>query len=392
MELGLMVENDRYEPAASAVSPQDAPLAGGLRARLKSGLRALSTLGMRIRPAHIVLLVRHLATLLGAGLSISKSLKTVARQLDHPRLASIVSQLGDEVEAGEMLSSAMALHPAVFDTFIVNVVRAGEAGGTLAETLDDLANDLEKRETLRRTILGAMVYPAIVIVIASLVVTFLLVFVVPVFEGVFAKLGVPLPWITRLLLAASRLVLAFWWVPTLIVVALAVGWRPLMRIAQVRRAWDRLALHLPLLGKLRRKVTAARFLGAFSTLLGSGVSIVEALRLMSELADNLVVREAVDHIRHHVSRGGKMADPMEHYADIFSPMAIQMVSVGEETGSLPKAAARTATFLAQDVDARVKTLTTLIEPLLTVGLGLVVGTIALAIYLPMFDLMKHVSH
>jgi type IV pilus assembly protein PilC len=387
-----MAESERYEQPARAVSLPDAEPARRPQARLKSWLRALSAVGMRVRPAHIVILIRHLATLLGAGLSISKSLKTVARQLDHPGLASIVSQLGDEVEAGEMLSSAMALHPRIFDTFTINVVRAGEAGGTLAETLDDLALDLEKRETLRRTILGAMVYPAIVIVLASLVVTFLLVFVVPVFEDVFAKMGVPLPLVTRLLLAASRLVVAFWWVPALVLPALIVSWRPLMRIEQVRRQWDRLALRLPLLGKLRRKVTAARFLGAFSTLLGSGVSIVESLRLMSELADNVVVREAVDDIRHHVSRGGKMADPMERHADIFSPMAIQMVSVGEETGSLPEAAARTATFLAQDVDARVKTLTTLIEPLLTVGLGFVVGTIALAIYLPMFDLMKHVSH
>ena len=165
-----------------------------------------------------------------------------------------------------------------------------------------------------------------------------------------------------------------------------------MRLERARYWWDRTVLRLPLFGPLQRKALSSRFLSAFATLIGSGVSIVESLRLMSGLAQNVVVRDAIEDIRRHVSRGGRMSEPMDRYADLFSPMAIQMISVGEETGSLPEAATRTAGFLSREVEARVRTLVTMLEPLMTVGLGMVVGTIVLAIYLPLFDLMKNVTH
>jgi len=358
-------------------------------ARLSQALRARRG---RVRSRDVVVFLRHLATMLAAGLTLSKSLRTVARQLENSTLSALVAQLADDVESGEMLSSAMALMPDVFDSLVVNIVRAGEVSGTLPETLQELAASLEKSEALRATLLGAMVYPAIVVAIAAIVVGFLLVYVVPIFEGVYHKMHLELPMVTRLLLGVSGIALRFWWVPGPALAGLVFALRRLKGVESFRRRWDALALRVPVFGAVRRKALAARFLGAFATLIGSGVSIVESLRLMSSLASNVVVRDAIDDIRRHVSRGMSMGEPMEHYAGLFSPMAIQMLSVGEQTGSLPEAASRTATFLTQDVDNRLKTMTTLIEPLLTLGLGLVVGTIALAIYLPMFDLMKHVNH
>ena len=354
--------------------------------------RALRAKRKRIRPSHTALLIRHLATLLDAGLPLSRALRTVGRQLDHPRLSEMVHRMCDDVEGGEMFSSAMATRPEVFDPLMVNVVRAGEAGGTLPETLTQLADNLDKREALRRTVLGAMVYPAIVIVIAAAVVGFLLVFVVPTFEDIFRKMKLELPAVTRALLWSSRTALRLWWVPLLLGAGLAVGRKRLMRLERARYWWDRTVLRLPLFGPLQRKALSSRFLSAFATLIGSGVSIVESLRLMSGLAQNVVVRDAIEDIRRHVSRGGRMSEPMDRYADLFSPMAIQMISVGEETGSLPEAATRTAGFLSREVEARVRTLVTMLEPLMTVGLGMVVGTIVLAIYLPLFDLMKNVTH
>jgi type IV pilus assembly protein PilC len=237
-----------------------------------------------------------------------------------------------------------------------------------------------------------MVYPAIVLVIASGVVGFLLMFVVPTFAEVYKKMHLELPWITRLLLGASGLAVRLWWVPVLGGGGVALGWKPLLRVERFRRGWDRLMLVLPLFGRVRRMAITTRFLSAFSTLTGSGVTVVEALRVMSNLAVNVVAGEAITDIRNRVRRGGKVADAMERYVSLFSPMAVQMVGVGEQTGTLPEATARTAEFIGHELETKAKALTTLLEPLLTVGLGLVVGTIALAIYLPMFDLIKHVSH
>jgi type IV pilus assembly protein PilC len=341
---------------------------------------------------HVVVLVRHLSTLLNAGLPLSKSLLTLAQQFEDSRIAEIVTQMSREVEAGQMLSSAMSLHPDLFSSLAINVVRAGEVGGSLPETLEQLADETEKKQALRRTMIGAMVYPAIVIMLAGLIVGFLLTYVVPTFEGIYIKMHLELPLVTRALLAASRAAKHGWWVPILAGVGSAVGLRKLKQLDGFRRWWDNAMLNVPIAGKLRRKAIASRFLSAFATLIGSGVSIVESLRLMSDLADNLVVREAIAEIRRHVCRGGRMSEPMELYSQFFSPMAIQMIGVGEETGLLPEAAKRTAQFLADEVEARIRTLTTLMEPLLTMGLGFVVGTIVLAIYLPMFDLMQRVSH
>ena len=364
------------------------PQPEGLLGRLAAALR---TRRARIRVSDIVVFVRHLATLLNAGLPLSKSLQTVARQLDNPSLSDVVAELAEEVRSGEMLSDAMARKPKVFDPLTVNIIRAGEVGGNVAATLQDLATDLEKKDALRRAVKAAMVYPAVVVSIASLVVAFLLIYIVPSFQDVYRKMHLELPLATRILLLVSGFLARYWWVLLMAVPGVVLGRRHLMQIEQVQRGWDRFVLRLPMLGKIRRRAIAARFLSTLATLVGSGVSIVESLRLMSTLTNSTVVRDAIDDIRRHVSRGGTIGQPMERYADLFSPMAIQMVAVGEQTGSLPEAASRTAAYLAEDVDNRVKTLTTLIEPMLTLGLGLIVGTIALAIYLPMFDLMKHIS-
>jgi type II secretory pathway component PulF len=346
----------------------------------------------RLNTRALAVTIRHLETLLRAGLPLAKALQTVAKQSDNSRLRTVMADIANEVASGQMLSLAMATRGGLFDSLTINVIRAGEASGKLPETLAKLALDLQKRDTLRRTVVGAMIYPAIVIVIAMGVVGFLMAFVMPTFEDLFTKMKLDLPLVTRALLCISRATVHYWWAVLAAVVTPCVAWRPLMRHDTFRSHWDRMMLRLPMLGAIRRKALASRFLGAFAILVGSGVSIVEALRLMVELADNSEARAAVNALRRHVSRGGKMSEPMEQYSQIFTPMAIQMISVGEQTGSLPEASAHTAAFLAEDVEARVKALTAVMEPMLTVGLGITVGTIAMAIYLPMFDLMKAIGH
>ena len=376
-------------PWATEPPPRPDGREGGALGRVAA---ALGRSRGRVGSADQMLLMRHLSTLLSAGLQLSKALRTVARQMAGTRLAAIVTTLADEVSAGEMLSSAMACRGPIFDSLTINVVRAGEAGGTLPETLTELANDMEQKQTLRRNVVGALVYPAIVIAIAAAVIGFVLVYVVPVFEDVYTKMKLELPWITRLLLASSRLLLGYWWALALAGVAAGIGLHWARTAERTRRAWDDLMLRLPLFGALRRKALAARFLGAFATLIRSGVSIVETLHLMGRLVDNAIVCDAIGEIERHVTRGGRMSESMERHAYLFPPMASQMIGVGEQTGTLPEAAARTAEFLAEEVQTRIHALTVLLEPLLTVGLGLVVGAIALAIYLPLFDLMKHVSN
>ena len=386
-------DDARVAPApgpAVAVAPQ-APEAGqpGWLARVAARARAG---GGRVRSRDVMMFARHLSALLDAGLPLAKSLGTLVRQFEGSRLGAVVAELAEQLEGGEMLSSAMAMEPDVFDALTVNIVRAGEVGGTLPETLAQLAEDLEKKDALRRTVVGALVYPAIVVVIATLVVVFVLIYVVPTFQDVYKRMNLELPLVTQLLLFASDMVLRYWWAGVLCIGAAVVGWKQLSARARFRRWRDGAVLRLPVFGSLARKSLAARILGTFATLIGSGVSIMDSLRLMASLTENMVVREAIEDMRRHVGRGGKLATPMQRHSYLLTPMTVQMMSVGQETGTMPEAAARAAKFLAEDVQQGAQTLTALLEPLLTVGLGVVVGTITLAVYLPMFDLMKHVSH
>ncbi len=388
--------NDGQSVAAAPAMTQGLADDGNLdRQREKSALLGLFTRARpsvkRVRNADVVVFMRHLAILLAAGLQISKALKTVVLQLGKSPFASVVQKISLHVESGVMLSSAMALHPEAFDTLTVNVVRAGEAGGTMSETLGELADEMERSRALRRTVVGAMAYPAIVMGIAALIVCFLLLFVVPTFEDVYRKMHVELPLITRVVLGVSRALMAYWWVAAIAGGAIFVAQKSLKQCQPFQHWKDSLILKLPFLGKLRRKAIAARFLSSLATLVSSGVSIVDALGLMTNLVENSVVKDALKQVRTHVTRGGRMSEPMQEHAELFSPMAVQMVSVGEETGSLAEAAKRTAEFLSEDVHLHVQTMTKMFEPMMTVGLGIVVGLIALAIYLPMFDLMKHVS-
>ena len=345
----------------------------------------------RVGLGDLVTFVRHLTALLGSGLALAKSLRTVGEQVENETLAEATLEVSREVESGSSFSAALSQRPDVFDALTVNVVRAAEVGGTLPESLLKLAGDLEKRRNMRRAIVGVLAYPLIVMSIGTLLVTALLLFVVPVFEQVFAKMKIPLPAITRVLLWTSRISIEFWWAFPIVIVALAYAWRRAKKSEVFRYRWDKLMLRLPLVGKARRRVLAARFLSAFATLTQSGVSIVEALRLLGDLLPNAIIREALQDIQKHVTRGGRFTERMSAYRQIFPPMAVQMVSLGEDTGTLPDAAAQAAEFMTEEVDRTTKNLMTLAEPVLTVVMGIVVAAIAMAIHLPMFDMMNAVK-
>ncbi|MFW6108746.1 MAG: type II secretion system F family protein, partial [bacterium] len=310
-DIGLWTTEAGPPAAAAAPAPRGAAPADD--GPLRRALRALVASRGRVKAGAVVVLIRHLATLLAAGLQLSKALRTVARQMADTPLSAVVIELAEAVESGQMLSSAMASRPDVFDSLTINVVRAGEAGGTLAETLGELADDLEEKQALRRSVVGALVYPAIVLLIAAGVIAVVLVYVVPVFRDIYTKMKLDLPWITRVLLATSGVVVEGWWALGLGAVGAALGWRHARRRESVRRWCDRLVLQVPVVGRLRRTTMAARFFGAFATLIASGVSIVETLRLLSRLTGNTQMADAVDAVREHVSRGGRFSELLESY-------------------------------------------------------------------------------
>ena len=343
----------------------------------------------RVSRREVAVFMRLFATMIGAGLPLVQSLSVLARQTEKGHLGRVVRSLIRDIEAGDTLAGAMSRHPRVFSELSVNMVAAGEAAGALDTILGRLSEFIEKNSALGRKIRTAMVYPAMILGVSVPTVAILLVFVVPTFQSMFASSGVPLPLPTRIVIGASEFVKSYWWALLASGALAGVALDRARRTAGGRLLADRLLLALPVLGGLLRKAAVARFTRTLGTLVASGVSILEGLEVTAKTAGNRVIHDAVMKSRTAIAGGDTIAGPLEE-SGAFTPMVVRMVEVGEQTGGLDEMLARIADFYDEEVDSALEALIAAVEPLMIVVLGVVVGGVIVAMYLPVFDMISAV--
>lgn len=344
-------------------------------------------------PAKILtVFTRQLSTLVSAGLPLLRSLRTLGKQEKNINLRTIMEMISESVEGGTTFSEALAQHPKAFNKLYINMVKAGELGGVLDVVLARLAEFAEKSQRIRGKVTSALVYPVVVLIIAVAIVGFLMVFIVPKFEAIFKDMlgGRPLPWITETIVGLSRFVQSNILLLLGILVAAVVGIRFLLRAPGVEAVVDRYKLRMPLFGDLMTKTSVARFSRTLGTLVSSGVPILQALQITRDTAGNLRVSAAIENIHDNVKEGESMVSPMEA-SQIFPPMVVSMVQVGEETGQLPDMLTKVADVFEEEVDTTVAGLTSLLEPVMIVLLALIVGTIVVALFLPLITIIQDLT-
>jgi len=345
----------------------------------------------RVKPRSLQVFSRQFATMIDAGLSVVQSLVILEQQTDDKSLAAVVREVRSDVEGGMLLSQAMARHPRVFDRLYVSMVEAGEAAGILDSVLDRVAVQIEKEMKIKRRVKGAMVYPTVVLVFAVLVLIGMLLFLVPVFEKIFSDLGGDLPFLTKIVVAASDLVRGYWFILFPLMGGSVYGFRRWKKTPGGRQVWDRFKLRAPAgIGKVVLKVTMARFSRTLATLVAAGVDIIKALEISGQTAGNWVVESALADVRAKVHQGVPIAQPLIE-DPVFPPLVSQMVKIGEETGELEKMLDKIADFYEDEVDTSIAALTSIVEPLMMIGVGAIVGVIVIAMYLPMFKLLELVQ-
>ena len=386
---GLVSSGVIHAPDASSAREQlqsRGLLPQSLSERAASGEGARAAF-KKVKPKALQIFARQLATMIEAGVSVVASLVTLEEQTDDAYLADVIAEVRSDVEAGMVLSRALARHPKVFNRLFVSMVEAGESSGTLDNVLDRIATQIEKETQLKRRVKGAMVYPAVVLSFATLVLIFMLLFIVPVFVEVFDSLGGELPTPTKLVMSASDALRGYWFVIFPAAFGIAYGLRKLKRTEGGRQRWDRFKLRIPMkIGDVVRKVALARFSRTFATLTSAGVDVIQALEITGTTAGNWVIEQSLANVKTRVHEGARISAPLAE-DPVFPPMVSQMVKIGEETGELDKMLAKIADFYEDEVDASIQALTSIIEPILMIGVGIMVGTIVIAMYLPMFKLL-----
>ncbi|HTS89796.1 MAG TPA: type II secretion system F family protein [Gemmatimonadales bacterium] len=338
----------------------------------------------------IVIFTRQFATMINAGLPLVQSLDILARQTENAALADVTRQVVFDVESGHTLADAFSKHPRAFSELYVNMVAAGEAGGILDTILMRLATFLEKSDALIRKVKGAMVYPGVIMSVAAIAVAVLLIFVIPTFQKLFASVGMELPLPTRIVIGASDLLINYWWVLIGVLGAGIYAFRNYYRTPEGRKNIDRLLLNAPVIGDLLRKSAVSRFTRTLGTLISSGVSILDGLEITAKTAGNRVIHDAVMESRNSIAGGETIAGPLEK-SKVFPPMVISMIAVGEQTGGLDEMLSKIADFYDEEVDVAVSALLSLMEPMMIVVLGVIVGGMVVAMYLPIFDMMNAVQ-
>jgi type IV pilus assembly protein PilC len=359
---------------------------------LTSARTARLTFGRIISTKGLAVFTRQLATLVRAGLPLLRALEVLARQEKSAAFQAVLCSLGETIRSGGSFSDGLRRHPKAFDRLYVNMVRAGEAGGVLALVLDRLASFTEKAGRIRARVLSALTYPAIIIAVAVMIVSALMVFVVPKFQGIFTGVlkGQPMPALTQAVITTSNFTRQHALVVLGVAGAAGVAFTLLRRTRPGARALDWLLLHVPPLGDLFRKVAVARFARTFGTLLASGVPILQTLIITRDTAGNRYVAEAIEVVHDRVKAGDGVARTLET-TRVFPAMVTSMIEVGEETGALPEMLGRIADTYEEEVDNAVATLTTLIEPVMIVIMALVVGTIVIALFLPIIKIIQSLS-
>jgi len=333
----------------------------------------------------LAIMSRQMATMISSGLSLLKALSILSNQTENKKLAGILQQVTVDVENGGSLSEAFAKHPVDFPPLMINLIRAGETGGFLEKAMESLAVNYEKESKLKSAIKSAMAYPVMVLVMSFVAVILMLLFIVPVFKEMFEGLGSSLPAPTQMLVTVSE---NMWWITPLLAVLLIGGslwWNANKNTDAVRRVVDPLKLRVPVFGQLVRKIAIARFTRNFANMIGGGVPILTALNVVGETSGNYVIAQATQRIAESVRTGQSITKPLAT-EPVFPPMVVQMMAVGEDSGSLDTMLVKIAEFYDDEVERMTEALTSLIEPLLIAFLGVVVGGMIIALYLPIFNI------
>jgi type IV pilus assembly protein PilC len=391
---GLMLDGEVHAPDLDAAREQ-LRIRGLLPEFLKelpaSGEEGARTVFKKIKPKTLQIFSRQFATMIEAGLNVVSSLVILEEQTDDPYFALVIREIRADVEGGLLLSQALSRHPKIFTRLYVAMVEAGEAAGILDTVLDRVALQIEKETQIKRRVKGAMMYPTMVMIFATLVLIGLLMFLVPVFVNIFAQLNGQLPTLTQWVVKASDQLRHHWFIIFPAFGGTIWGIRRFKKTEPGRQLWDRIKLKIPMkIGDVVLKVTMARFSRTLSTLVAAGVDIIKALEITGQTAGNWVVEEALADVRQKVHQGVPIAQPLIENP-VFPPMVSQMVKIGEETGELEKMLGKIADFYEDEVDSAIASLTAIIEPLMMIGVGAMVGVIIISMYLPMFKLLSLVK-
>jgi type IV pilus assembly protein PilC len=338
----------------------------------------------------LVIMTRQLSTLIDAGLPLLRSINVLIAQLKASKLRDILREIRDDIQSGSTFSEGLAKHPKEFDRLYVNMVRAGEVGGMLEVVLQRLATFMERRQALKRRVKSAMVYPVAVLVVAVGIVWFLLSYVVPEFAVIFEDFGASLPWMTQFLIKCGDFARFDWWKVALYLNGTIITIKVLSKFHTVKRISDRVVLRIPLVGDLITKVAVARFSRTLGTLITSGVPILQSLRITRETIGNEVIENAIQKVHDSIKEGDTIAAPLDE-SKVFPPMVVNMIDVGEETGSLDAMLMKVADIYDAEVEAAVEALLALMEPVMIVVLGIVCGFIVISMYLPIFSLADVMS-
>ena len=339
--------------------------------------------GEKVKLKDLAIMSRQFATMINSGLSLLRALTILSEQTENKALGKVLTDVRGDVETGNALSSALAKHPRVFPPLMINMTKAGEVGGFLDMVLLQIAENYEAEVKLRGKVKSAMTYPVVVFVIAILAVIGMLLFIVPVFATMFDGLGAQLPAPTRMLVFLSK-ALKVGFIPLIIgVVGLSITWRRVKHTEQARNVMDPLKLKLPVFGNLFRKIAIARFARNLGTMLKSGVPILQSLDIVAETSGNVVLGRAVRDVQQSVRSGNALTAPLAQHS-VFPPMVVQMMAVGEDTGALDTMLGKIAEFYDQEVESTTESLTALIEPLMIASLGGIVGSMIVALYMPIF--------
>jgi type IV pilus assembly protein PilC len=350
------------------------------------------TLFERIKLTDVAIFTRQLATMISSGMTILRSLYVLEEQTESKLLRETIVKVRHDVEAGLAFSDALERHPKVFNPLFVAMARAGETGGVLESSLLRTADQLEKEDSLRRQVRAAMAYPIVVITVAFGVLIALVTFLVPVFEGVFKQFGGNLPFITKITVGMSKAVTNYWWALIFGTAALVFAFLKWKRSKEGRPQWDRIRLRIPMkIGDIVQKIALARWSRTFATLVSAGVPLLQAIDITGKTAGNAVVESAMEDVVASVKRGGTISEPLRHNTAVFPVMVGHMVGVGEETGELDTMLTKIAEFYEDQVNAAVKALTSILEPVMIVIVGSMVGFIVISMYLPLFKVYDSIK-
>lgn len=345
----------------------------------------------KVRPMDLVIFARQLATLIDSGISLVMGLNILQEQVENPFLRKIVASLKSDIESGNSLSSSFAKYPDVFPEIFTNMIRAGESSGSLNEILERIADYLERTESIMRKLRSALTYPILVIGISILIVSFLILYAIPIFKNIFANAGFTLPLPTRILIGISNFGLRFFPLIIAVFILAYISFIRYIRTEAGRIRFDTIKLRLPLFGPILRNVAISKFTRTLATLVRSGVSILEAFEISGKVAGNKVIEMATDQIRMNLQAGESIADPMAATGK-FPVFVVKMIAVGEQTGELEKMLTKVSDYYEDQINETLTGLTSMLEPVIIIVLGVIIGFIVLSMFLPIFKLTQAISH